>query len=259
MSITAAHPASRRAFVALLGVLTLTAGCRSADRQGASAPPTPQAVQNPTAHLVAFLPMHEGYGPSDQDSYEEKIAPIAASHGMARTSALTVSKFLGGAGPAQASTIGVWALEAPASMKATMSDPRYAENMSLRDRIHDMPNAAMYMATEEFNAGPAKPGSTILVGLLAMNEGYGFDDHHDYETSISDITKRHGMHLIAEYRVLDKLSPSAPEAAAVNVWRLDSPESLGAVMRDPEYQTHIEHRDELHDMKTTTMWFTTER
>jgi len=259
VNIRVTLPSPRHASVALLVALALSPGCRSADRPDPSGPPTPEVVQEPAAHLVAFLPMREGYGPSDQDAYEAKIAPIAASHGMARTTALSVSKFLGGAGPVQASTIGVWSLDSPASMTGTMSDPGYAENVALRDRIHDMPNAAMYMTTEEFSAGPVKPGGAILVGLLAMNEGYGFDEHHDYEASIADVTKRHGMKLIAEYRVQDKLSPSAPDAAAINIWQLESPESLGAVMRDPEYQQHIEHRDELHDMETTAMWFTTVR
>ncbi len=245
--------------MALLGALTLTTACRSTAQEDSQAPPTSGAIQDPTAHLVAFLPMHEGYGPSDQDAYEEKIAPVASSHGMARASALTVSKFLGGAGPKHASTIGVWALESPESMKGTMSAPGYAENIPLRDRIHDMPNAAMYMTKEEFSAGPIETGATILVGLLVMNEGYGFDDHHEYETSLAQLTRRHGMRLVAEYRVLDKLSPRAPDAAAINVWQLDSPESLGSVKRDPEYQQHVEYRDELHNMEATAMWFASAR
>ena len=249
-----ASPAVTLATVTLASLASLGSGCRSNDRGSAS-----PVVEHPTAQLVAVLPMNEGFGPEDQDRYEQAIAPIAADHGMARTEAYTVSKYLGGDGPRHASTVGVWALEQPESMSRVMGDDRYLAHVERRDEIHDLPSAAMYMTREEFRGTPPAPGEAILVGLLVMNESHGFDDHHDYEMSISPTTERHGMRLFAEYRVLDKLSPSAPDAAAINFWALETPEALGKVMSDPEYQTHIEHRDAIHDMQATTMYFVAPR
>lgn len=246
--------ASRLSVLAL--VLTATA-CSASGRS--SDTPAVSNVSNPQAHLVAFLPMQEGYGPTDHDAYETTIAPIAADHGMGRVAAYSVSKYLKGAGPTKASTVGVWALASPQSMGEVMSDSRYQANMEHRDRIHDMPQAAMYMTTEEFSGEAPTADEVVLVGMLTMNQGYDFDDHHAYEASISEIAERHGMRLFKEYRVLDALSPGAPQVAAINFWALSSPEALGAVMRDPQYATHIEYRDQIHDMETTTMYFVAPR
>ncbi|GEM_PF-2703132 len=255
--------------------LALSPACSTASTDGGTSPGDTRAaatntssstdahssseVSGPQAHLVAFLPMQEGYGPSDQDQYEATIAPIADEHGMARVAAYTVGKFLGGTGPSQASTVGVWALDTPESMGALMSDERYQGNVVNRDRVHDMQHAAMYMTHEEFSGQAPAPGSAVLVGMLPMREGYGFDDHHEYEASISEITQRHGMRLYKEYRVMKTLSPGAPEIAAINIWVLDSPDVLGAVMQDPEYATHIEYRDQIHDMEAMTMYFVAPR
>ncbi len=233
------------------------AAARSSKESGADHGPEEAAASTRT-RLVALLPMREGYGPADHDQYETTIAPIAKDHGMALDTAYTVTKFLKGRGPQHASTFGVWGLSSSASLKGVMNDARYREHVGTRDRIHDMPQAAMYMTIEEPVEAEARAGDTILAGFLVMNEGYGFDDHAKYEENIGHITERHGMRLIRAFRVMKALGEAAP-VHAINVWALSSPKALKGVMSDPEYVANIENRDRLHDMSATTMYFVTYR
>ena len=109
-------------YTRLVGALTLAAAALAAGGTplAAASPATAPACAAPATEgqnkLVALLSMKENFGPSDHDAYEKRISPIAAEHGMRRESAYTVGKFLGGAGPKQASTVGVSALDAPASL-----------------------------------------------------------------------------------------------------------------------------------------------
>lgn len=216
------------------------------------------AVASPT-HLIALLPMREGFGPADQDAYESRIAPIAADHGMHRESAYTIEKFLGGAGPKNASTFGVWSLDGPSTLQDVMGDARYQANVPQRDRVHDMANVAMYLTSADVAAAPPAPGHALLVGVLAMKPGFGYSDHITYEHSIEPVTARHGMRLVNSYRVLQAMGAGIKNAAAVAVWDLKSPETLGEVMNDPEYVANIANRDRIHDMTATTMYFVTRR
>jgi hypothetical protein len=205
--------------------------------------------------LVAFLAMNSGFGPADHDGYERRIAPIAASHGMLREGAFTLEKFLGGSGPAKASTFGVWSLETPASLPAVMSDAGYAAEVPLRDRLHDMQASKMYLVKEEYVASTPAKGGVVLVGIIAMNPGFDFADHASYEKTLEAITSRHGMKLIKAYRVLKQLGPGSESSLSVNIWSLTSPESLGKVMQDPDYQALVPYRDRIHNMAETSMYF----
>ena len=211
-----------------------------------------------TTRLLALLPMQSGFGPADHDAYEARIAPIAAEHGMASESIYTVAKFLGGAGPSEASSVGIWTLQAPASLEGVMSDARYQGEIPLRDRIHDMKRTVMFVAQEEPAGAAPAPGHVLLVGALAMKPGFGFDEHAAYEAAVAPIAARHGMRLYRSFRVLQAMG-GASNIVAVNVWDLDSPEALSQVMADPEYVAKIEYRDRIHDMATTTMYFVSKR
>jgi len=209
--------------------------------------------------LVALLSMKEGFGPADHDGYEKRISPITLDHGMRGESAYTVGKFLGGTGPKEASTVGVWSLETPASLQAVMSDPRYQAQVPYRDRLHDMAHAVMYLAKEEFAATTAPSGKTLLVGVIAMKPGFDYEDHNAYEKTLASITARHGMRLFRAYRIVQPLGGGPANAVAVNIWELPSPEALGKVMSDPEYVAIVPYRDRIHDMAETTMYFVASR
>lgn len=205
--------------------------------------------------------MRDGFGPADQDAYETRIAPIAKEHGMALDSAYGIQQFLGGSGPKQASTLKVWSLASADAVRQVMSDTRYQAQMPYRDRIHDMPNVAMYMA-REVPVDAARPiaGHAQLVGVLAMKPGYGFKDHEDYEKALEPITARHGMRLVRSFRVTQDMGGGENNnIVAVNVWDLPKPEALGQVMNDPEYVANIDYRNRIHDMAATTMYFVSPR
>ena len=140
-----------------------------------------------------------------------------------------------------------------------MGDPRYQAHIPDRDRMHDMPNVAMYMTQEEGTAVTPPPGHVLLVGAIAMNEGFGFDDHAKYEEDIAEISGRHGMKLVRSFRVLNTIGAGPTNVAAVNVWSLPSPDALGQVMGDPEYVGNIPNRDRIHDMASTSMYFVAPR
>ena len=208
--------------------------------------------------LVAVLPMQEGYGEAEHDAYEATIAPIAADHGMKRDTAYTVTKYLGGRGPQHASTLGVWTLASPTALQGVMGDARYQAQATHRDRIHDMPHAAMYMTREEPVDSEANASDALLVGLLVMNDGYDFDDHAAYEKDIEAVTSRHGMRLVRAFRVMKAMGGAEP-VQAINVWALDSPAALKQVMSDPDYIANIHNRDRMHNMAATTMYFVARR
>lgn len=252
----------------LLGIATtllLVSACSSKHLASPMAEPAPASTQAAVAapatptHLIAMLPMREGFGPADQDAYENRIAPIAAEHGMRRESAYTVTKFLGGAGPQRASTLGTWSLSKPSTLQDVMGDRRYQANVSQRDRVHDMANVAMYLTSAEVTTAAPPSGHTQLVAVLATKPGFGYDDHVSYEQSISAIAKRHGMHLVRSYRVLQPMGAGIKNAVAVAVWDLKNSGTLGEVMRDPQYVAHIAQRDRIHDMAATTMYLATPR
>lgn len=252
----------------LLGIATtllLVSACSSMHLASPMAEPAPASTQAAVAapatptHLIAMLPMRDGFGPADQDAYENRIAPIAAEHGMRRESAYTVTKFLGGAGPQRASTLGTWSLSKPSTLQDVMGDRRYQANVSQRDRVHDMANVAMYLTSAEVTTAAPPSGHTQLVAVLATKPGFGYDDHVSYEQSISAIAERHGMHLVRSYRVLQPMGAGIKNAVAVAVWDLKNSGTLGEVMRDPQYVAHIAQRDRIHDMAATTMYLATPR
>lgn len=218
---------------------------------------TPTARTTGTqARLVALLPMRDGYSAEDHDKYERRIAPIAADHGMVRDSAYSVQQFLGGPGPKNASTLGVWTLGSPEALQAVMSDARYKVQMTYRDRIHDMPNAAMYLAREIPASAAPEHGHALLAGVLAMQPGFDYADHAAYEKAIGPIMARHGMRLVRTFQVTQPMGGEpAANIVAVSLWDLPTTGALGEVMSDPEYKAIIGYRDRIHDMAATTMYF----
>lgn len=232
----------------LLAVVTLSACATTQTMRGDDA----------STRLLALLPMQSGFGPSDHDAYEARIAPIAAEHGMVSESIYTVAKFLGGAGPSEASSVGVWTLQAPGSLEGVMADPRYQGESALRDRIHDMKRTVMFLAQEEFAGAAPAPDHPLLVGALAMRPGFGFEEHSAYEAAVAPVAARHGMRLYRSFRVLKALG-GASNIVAINIWELDSAEALSKVMADPEYVAKVEYRDRIHDMATTTMYLVNKR
>lgn len=226
------------------------------DAAAQAAAPVPREADT----LFAAMTMKPGFGPSDHDAYEARIAPIAAEHGMRRTEALTVTKFLGGAGPGDAATLGFWSLATPDAVQRVMGDPRYQAQAPFRNQVHDMANVAMYGAREAISGAPAPAGHVLLVGLIAMKSGFTFEDHAAYEDRIASVTRRHGMRLVRAYRVINRLgNAGAGNVAAIYVWSLPTPEALGAIMQDPEYVANVAERDRTHDMRATTMYFAAAR
>lgn len=221
-----------------------------------AAAPVPAAVDT----LFAAMTMKPGFGPSDHDAYEARIASFAAEHGMRRTEALTVTKFLGGTGPDDAATLGFWSLATPDAVQRVMGDKRYQAQMPYRNQIHDMAKVAMYSARAAIDGAPAPAGHVLLVGLIAMKPGFAFEDHAAYEDRIAAVTRRHGMRLVRAYRVADRLGTvGAGNVAAIYVWSLPTPDALGAIMQDPEYVANVPERDRTHDMRATTMYFASAR
>lgn len=262
------HPTRHATMTLPIIFSLLCAGCVTApDAPGnsaTSAAPINHASQVPVmqgTHLLALLPMREGYGPGDHDAYEARIARFSGEHGMVRDSAYTVSQFLGGnAGPRNASTVGVWSLKSAESVQAVMSDPRYQAQVEYRNKIHAMADAQMYMVKQEFSGRSPSSGHVLLVGALVMNQGFDFEAHDSYEKTIAPIGARYGMQMYRSYRVLQQMgAPGPSKVVAVNIWELPNPDALGKVMSDPDYVAQVPVRNRIHDMKATTMYFVAPR
>lgn len=252
----------RAAMVASTLTVAFAAGASDAmaparhDAAARAAAPVPREADT----LFAAMTMRPGFGPGDHDAYEARIAPIAAEHGMRRTEALTVTKFLGGTGPGDAAALGFWSLATPDAVQRVMGDPRYQAQTPYRNQVHDMASVAMYSAREAISGAPAPAGHVLLVGLIAMKPGFTFEDHAAYEDRIAPITRRHGMRLVRAYRVTDRLSDTgAANVAAIYIWSLPTQDALGAIMQDPEYIANTPERDRTHDMRATTMYFAAAR
>lgn len=247
----------KNAIALITATLLAVPGLASAQANAQDAPTATAQASN--LRLLALLPMNEGYGPAEQDAYETRIAPIAAEHGMNRLSAYSVASFLGGAGPKTASTFGVWGLASDKSLFGVMGDARYKANTALRDQIHDMKQVTMYLAQEEIVRDKPTPGHALLLGVLAMKKGFGFQDHVDYERAIQPITSKHGMKLVRTFRVAQSMGAGPDNIAIVSLWDLPKPEALNAVMSDPEYGAHISYRNLIHDMAASSMYFVAQR
>lgn len=259
----------KRTIIALpLATTLLIAGCattaqspeKASSDKVTTTQETQQYVAQPAAHLIALLPMRDGYGANDHDAYEAKLRPITKEHGMTLDSVYTVSKYLGGNGPSKASSLGIWSLGTDKSLGEVMGDPHYQAQTKYRDTIHDMANSPMYIVKEEFKGASLPSSHALLVGVLVMNQGYDFKAHDAYEKAIAPVTARYGMRMYRSYRVLQKMGAhNSDNVVAVNLWELPNTEALGKIMNDPDYVANIPNRDKIHNMKATTMYFATPR
>jgi uncharacterized protein (DUF1330 family) len=204
--------------------------------------------------------MNEGYGPADHDAYESRVAPVARKHGMVREAVYTVNQFLAGTGPKDATSVGVWSLDAPSSLQALMSDPAYKANIPLRNRIHAMKQLSMFLVREAVDEGAPRPGHAVLVALLVLNEGHDAAEQADYEKTVAPIAGRHGLRLFKSYHVVKGMAgPGAGRVALINFYDLPTPDALGRISASAEYKTHIPHRNRVHDMTASSFYFVAPR
>ena len=98
---------------------------------------------------------------------------------------------------------------------------------------------------------------TVLIDFPILNEGYGPDDREEYTRKLEAIAARHGIRPIGRYDTLQHLSGSLQGAIGVNLWEMDTPDALEALLADGDYKANVEWRDRLHNMERTSMYVAT--
>ncbi|MFV2064731.1 MAG: hypothetical protein ACC726_14655 [Chloroflexota bacterium] len=95
---------------------------------------------------------------------------------------------------------------------------------------------------------------TTLIDFPILNDGYTPDDRDEYTQQLEALAARHGILPAGRYDTLQHLSGSLQGAIGVNLWEMDAPGALDALLSDVEYRANVEWRDQLHDMERLTMY-----
>jgi uncharacterized protein (DUF1330 family) len=98
---------------------------------------------------------------------------------------------------------------------------------------------------------------TIMIDFPILASGYSAADRDAYAATIQTVGARHGVRHFARYDTVKHANGKLEGAIGVNLWEMDSPSNLEAVLADDVYTANIATRDELHDMARLTMFLAT--
>lgn len=205
-----------------------------------------------TLYLLDFVVMNEGYGIEERNNYEAIIEPISTKYGAKIVRSYDLKQHLGGAIP-KAIRFNVWELS-DGAMQKLQQDPDYQALVAYRDRIHNMKDGSLFMATESL--GNREPMTdTIMVDLVVMQDGYGLKQREAYERKTAPIGVKYGVEKFATYDIVQKIGGAAPDGLRVNLWAVPDPSAMAMVNSDPDYQKQVPKRDQIHKMDLVTLFF----
>ncbi|MEM9071727.1 MAG: hypothetical protein AAGE52_24675 [Myxococcota bacterium] len=223
-----------------------------ATEEGAAVERTEASNETPGGlRLLDFVVMRDGYGPEDRARYTTQVQRIARDHGVTLEQSYRVEQAMNGE-VQPVLDFNIWQVPAPEALGALGEDPRYQALVEMRDRIHDMTKLTLYLA-EPTVSGDQLTSNHVLVDLVFLNEGKTLEDRAAYGRLIGPIAQRHGLRRVQSYRVLQHLGGLGNGAVELNLWEVDDPSALQATLTDPEYQSHVPTRNEIHDMERLTM------
>ena len=102
------------------------------------------AEDAPQFFLVDVLILKEGKTAEDAKAYFDKVAPIAAKHGLVQLHPLKVAQKL--RGDLDAKVVNIWSVSEPKkTLPNVLSDPEYQKNVPIRDSVFDLPNSSIFM------------------------------------------------------------------------------------------------------------------
>ena len=102
-----------------------------------------QAKEIQNNFFVDLLILQEGKTLVDAERYFNKVAPIAARHGLVRIHDFSVSAVF--SGDAKPDLANLWTMAHANVFKDINADPEYKEMIPIRNRLFDMKKSAMYL------------------------------------------------------------------------------------------------------------------
>ncbi len=97
-----------------------------------------------------------------------------------------------------------------------------------------------------------------LIDFVILNEGSDISDRDRYEERIAPMAARTGLSVIKSVNLLQHLNGGIQEAVRLNIWEMESPANMQALMQDAQYQAEIPTRDAIHNMKDLSLYLATE-
>ncbi len=206
--------------------------------------------------LIDLVVLNEGYSQKDRDAYNEEIQVFAKDYGADLRQSYKVAQKLAGAGPNGVTEFNLWSLKSPDALAGLSADENYKAIVPKRDKIHNMDKLTLFLARPKpgYNSFKPKAGKFYLLDYVIMTEGNGLLQRTIYTKQIETIAAKFGVQKIASFDVLQHLGGLIPGVLEVNVWEMDSPESMQALGNDPVYQKIIPFRDQIHDMQKLTLY-----
>ena len=203
--------------------------------------------------MLDFVVLNNGVELQERIDYEELIRPVTERHGMSVLHRYNLDAHLDGA-LEDAARLLIWEMDSPAALQAVLEDPEYVPHTGQRDEIHNMRALTIYMGGSAQDEGQITD-TAVLVDLVVMNDGFGAEERAEYEASIEPIAARHGLTKIATFPIGAKAAGRGPETPLqLNLWRVEDPAGLQALFADPEFATHVDRRNELHNFDELTLF-----
>ncbi len=205
--------------------------------------------------MVDLVVMNEGHTIEERRAYEDAVLPLAERYGMERIASYDLVQHLNGKAE-DAVKLNLWSLPGPGAIQQLNQDADYVALEDQRNELHDFNQLTLYMANPvqdivELDA------DLYLVDLVVMSEGYGLEERREYESNILPIAEKNGFQRTHSYETVDFLNGSVEDVIKVNLWSLPGPEAIEQLENDPEYQTFIPRRNEIHDFESLTLYLAT--
>lgn len=95
---------------------------------------------------------------------------------------------------------------------------------------------------------------TIMIDIPILADQSFVADREAFSAQIIALGAEHGVNHYARYDTTKHLRGAFEGAVGANLWAMDSPSQLQAVLDDERYIANIETRDRIHDMDRLTMY-----
>jgi len=97
--------------------------------------------------FVDVLTLKSGRQVAEAQAYFDRVAPIAARHGLHRVSAIRVDKKMRGLDNLNPQIVQLWRVEGDNPFADLGNDPDYGALIAARDELFDMPNLQGWFGT----------------------------------------------------------------------------------------------------------------
>lgn len=97
--------------------------------------------------LVDLVVMNDGFGATERDSYEARMAPLAQRYGYTIRASYEIDQKIGGDGPENPLRLILWHGDNPDALGALTKDPEYMSLEDERQKLFDFSQLSLFMAT----------------------------------------------------------------------------------------------------------------